>query len=50
VERLVARPETVSEWRRALPRVRTLEETAGRIEEVYADVLGAGAAGPKEEE
>jgi len=45
LERLVARPETVSEWRRALPRVRTLVETAERIEEVYADVLAGGAAG-----
>jgi glycosyltransferase involved in cell wall biosynthesis len=50
VERLVARPETVAEWRRALPRVRTLEDAARRIEEIYAEVLraevlGAGAPG-----
>ncbi len=42
VERLVARPETVAEWRQALPRVRTLEDAARRIEEIYAEVLGAG--------
>lgn len=45
VERLVARPETVAGWRRALPRVRTLEEAAARIEEVYEEVLGNAAVG-----
>ena len=45
VERLVARPETVARWRRALPRVRTLEDAAARIEEVYEEVLGHAAAG-----
>jgi glycosyltransferase involved in cell wall biosynthesis len=45
VERLVARPETVAVWRRALPRVRTLEDAAARIEEVYEEVLGSAAGG-----
>ena len=45
LERLVARPETILEWRRALPRVRTLEDAANRIEEIYAEVLGARARG-----
>jgi glycosyltransferase involved in cell wall biosynthesis len=45
VERLVARPETVAGWRRALPRVRTLEDAAARIEEIYDEVLGSAAAG-----
>lgn len=39
VERLVAGPETIAAWRRALPVVRTLEEAASRIEEVYLEVL-----------
>lgn len=43
LERLAARPETIVEWRRALPRVRTLEDAARRIEEIYAEVLGAAA-------
>jgi glycosyltransferase involved in cell wall biosynthesis/GT2 family glycosyltransferase len=44
VERLVARPETVGEWRRALPEVKTLDEAARRIEEIYAEVLDRGRA------
>lgn len=42
---LVARPETVAAWRRALPRVRTLDDAAERIEEVYEEVLGSSARG-----
>ncbi|MHB8799642.1 MAG: glycosyltransferase [Thermoanaerobaculia bacterium] len=45
VERLAARPETVAEWRRALPAVRTLADAAERIEEIYAEVLGGGVRG-----
>lgn len=45
VKRLVARPETVARWRRALPRVRTLEDAVTRIEEIYEDLLGHAAAG-----
>lgn len=44
VARLAARPETVVEWRRALPAVRTLEDAAERIEEIYADVTRGGAS------
>lgn len=44
VKRLVARPETVAGWRRALPRVRTLEDAVPRIEEIYEEVLGRAAA------
>ena len=39
VERLAARPERVSEWRRALPPVATFEEGHRRIEEVYASLF-----------
>ncbi|MFN7990196.1 MAG: glycosyltransferase [Thermoanaerobaculia bacterium] len=42
VLRLAARPEQVDAWRRALPRVRTLADTARRIEEIYHEVLAAG--------
>lgn len=42
---LVGRPETVAEWRRALPPVRTLRDAALRIEEIYSEVLGAGVPG-----
>ncbi len=45
VKRLVARPEMVARWRRALPRVRTLEDAVTRIEEIYEEVLGHVAAG-----
>ena len=45
VKRLVARPETVARWRRALPRVRTLEDAVTRIEEIYEEGLGHAAAG-----
>ena len=45
LDRLVARPGTVVAWRRALPRVRTTEAAARRIEEIYSEVLGAGAPG-----
>lgn len=39
VDRLVARPDLVAEWRRALPSVRTLEQTAERIEEIYEECV-----------
>jgi hypothetical protein len=39
---LIARPETILEWRRALPPVRTMESAARRIEEIYDEVLGRG--------
>jgi glycosyltransferase involved in cell wall biosynthesis len=39
IERLVARPEAIDEWRRALPPVRTLEDAAERIEEIYAGLF-----------
>ena len=39
IDRLVARPDLVAEWRRALPSVRTLDETAERIEEIYEDCV-----------
>lgn len=39
IKRLVARPEAIVEWRRALPRVRTLEDAAERIEEIYAGLF-----------
>ena len=45
VERLVASPETIARWRCALPPVRTLEDAATRIEEIYEEVLGHAAAG-----
>jgi GT2 family glycosyltransferase/glycosyltransferase involved in cell wall biosynthesis len=41
IERLVARPELIDEWRRALPPVRTLEDAAERIEEIYAGLFVA---------
>lgn len=44
IDALVARPETVVEWRNALPPVRTLEVAARRIEEIYGEVLGTRGA------
>jgi GT2 family glycosyltransferase/glycosyltransferase involved in cell wall biosynthesis len=41
IDALVARPETIMEWRRALPPVRTLAVAARRIEEIYGEILGA---------
>jgi glycosyltransferase involved in cell wall biosynthesis len=41
IERLVTRPETICQWRRALPAVRTLEDAAERIEEIYGEVLAS---------
>jgi len=43
VRRLVARPETVAEWRRAIPPVKTMGDAARRIEEIYAELLAGGA-------
>ena len=42
IDRLVARPEAIVEWRRALPPARTLEDAAERIEEIYAGLFVAG--------
>jgi glycosyltransferase involved in cell wall biosynthesis len=44
LERLAARPETVERWRLALPKVRTLQDAARRIEEIYVELLGPGGA------
>ncbi len=43
VRRLVARPETVAEWRRAMPPPKTMADAARRIEEIYAALLSGGA-------
>lgn len=45
VDRLVARPRTVTEWRRAMPPPRTMADAARRIEEIYAGLLNGGAGG-----
>jgi glycosyltransferase involved in cell wall biosynthesis len=41
VERLVEQPETIDRWRRALPPVKTVEQHAAEIEQVYREVLEA---------
>ncbi len=41
IESLVARPEAIDEWRRALPPVRTLGDAAERIEEIYGGLFVA---------
>ena len=43
VLRLASRRETVAHWRRALPRVRSMEEAALRIEEIYAALVPRGS-------
>lgn len=43
VRRLVARPETIAQWRRAMPPVRTMRDAAHRIEEIYSELLAGGA-------
>jgi GT2 family glycosyltransferase/glycosyltransferase involved in cell wall biosynthesis len=45
IESLVARPEAIVAWRRALPPVRTLEDAAERIEEIYAGLFVTGVTG-----
>jgi glycosyltransferase involved in cell wall biosynthesis len=42
VRRLVARPETVAEWRRAIPPVKSMRDASGRIEEIYAGLFAGG--------
>jgi glycosyltransferase involved in cell wall biosynthesis len=42
VRRLCERPQTIDEWRRALPAVKTMEAHAREIDEVYARVLERG--------
>ena len=42
VRRLAARPETVAEWRRAMPPVKTMGDASRRIEEIYASLLAGG--------
>lgn len=44
VDRLVEDPGAVAAWRDALPRVRTLEEAAARVEEVYLELLGVAGS------
>lgn len=39
VERLCARPETIVEWRRCLPRIKDMGEHAAEIEAIYDEVL-----------
>ena len=41
IETRGARPGAIDEWRRALPPVRTLEDAAERIEEIYAGLFVA---------
>jgi glycosyltransferase involved in cell wall biosynthesis len=43
VRRLVARPETVAQWRRAMPPVKTMGDASRKIEEIYAGLLAGGA-------
>ena len=43
VRRLVARPETVAAWRRAIPPLRTMGDASRRIEEIYAELFAGGA-------
>jgi glycosyltransferase involved in cell wall biosynthesis len=42
VARLARRPQTVDEWRRALPAVKRMDEHAREIDAVYAAVLARG--------
>lgn len=43
VRRLVARPGTIGEWRRAMPPLKTMGDASRRIEEIYAGLLAGGA-------
>jgi glycosyltransferase involved in cell wall biosynthesis len=46
VDRLCARPETIVEWRRRIPRVKGMDEHAEEIETIYREVL-AGRGAPR---
>lgn len=47
VDRLCARPETIAEWGRGIPRVKDMEEHAAEIETIYAEILARRKMGTR---
>jgi glycosyltransferase involved in cell wall biosynthesis len=41
IRRLVAEPERLAAWRQAAPRIKSMDDHAGEIEAIYAEVLAA---------